>query len=345
MQNVAIEDVLRELLVLMGTPPQERSLGKGFCKIPSGSSALEIAIDPRSNYGWQYDDGSGGAWPSLDEECFEATLINYQIRDITPKPEKLAKINDAIAELEDDIAAARDPNRRERKQIDLEKKHSELIDCHHYVYLYFKDRERSYKLRMKPTNNFTMSLFNQLSVLTSSSPNKLKSPIKVAPEMRASSRDSERKVTFAKVFVGDNPVWVGEKNQITSREWAKVWRQRVEQVGNTIRKLHDTQQPYNSQASLPAYEEDDSDRSQLALPHGEDAIEADFEEVEDPKTLLNEKVIARAKALWGDNFKDKIREYSATHFNGLYLRDMTATQLQKYLEDLEDVKTQQKRVA
>lgn len=63
------------------------------------------------------------------------------------------------------------------------------------------------------------------------------------------------------------------------------------------------------------------------------------------QSILVQEVIAKAKALWGDSFKDKIREHSATHFEGAFLKDMTAAQLQKYLEDLEEIKYQQKGVA
>lgn len=49
---------------------------------------------------------------------------------------------------------------------------------------------------------------------------------------------------------------------------------------------------------------------------------------------LVQKVIAEAKAFWGDDFKDKVRAHSATHFGGLFLKDMTIAQLQQYLKDL-----------
>lgn len=49
---------------------------------------------------------------------------------------------------------------------------------------------------------------------------------------------------------------------------------------------------------------------------------------------LVQKVIAEARAFWGEDFKDRIRAHSATHFGGLFLKDMTIAQLQQYLKDL-----------
>lgn len=59
------------------------------------------------------------------------------------------------------------------------------------------------------------------------------------------------------------------------------------------------------------------------------------------ESVLVNQVIAQAKLVWGDNFRDKGREHAVTHFDGLPLIKMTATQLQQYLEDLEEIKQQQ----
>ena len=66
---------------------------------------------------------------------------------------------------------------------------------------------------------------------------------------------------------------------------------------------------------------------------------------EPPEAILRKEIAVQAKSLWGDNYAEKAREHSATHFNGLSTKQMTVTQLEQYLDDLEGIKKQKQEAA
>jgi hypothetical protein len=66
---------------------------------------------------------------------------------------------------------------------------------------------------------------------------------------------------------------------------------------------------------------------------------------ESPERTLRDEVVAQAKSIWGENYKDEAKAHSATHFGGLSLKEMSIEQLNQYLDDLEKIKKEQKNVA
>lgn len=66
---------------------------------------------------------------------------------------------------------------------------------------------------------------------------------------------------------------------------------------------------------------------------------------EPPEAILRKEIAVQAKLLWGDNYAEKAREHSATHFGGLSTKQMSVTQLEQYLDDLEGIKKQKQEAA
>lgn len=66
---------------------------------------------------------------------------------------------------------------------------------------------------------------------------------------------------------------------------------------------------------------------------------------EPPEVALRKEIAVQAKSLWGDNYAEKAREHSATHFGGLSTKQMSVTQLEQYLGDIEDLKRQKQKAA
>jgi hypothetical protein len=123
--------------------------------------------------------------------------------------------------------------------------------------------------------------------------------------------------------------------------------------------------PFGIKLRLPAIKKDDWDKNAIsyvdqaiakirAIQIGGQALSgaskvlaaiAPSPTPEPPEVALRKEIAVQAKSLWGDDYAEKAREHSATHFGGLSTKQMSVTQLEQYLDDLEGIKKQKQEAA
>lgn len=247
-------EMLREIYITMITPQHARGFGRGPLKklpVKGYKPIIEVAIDQRGSLGWQVKDSTiadpAKQWVDFDYVGIEATIVNYQIREVKIDEAKKKASQQQIAELEEEIEAlANKPDLQLKKEKALAEEILKAENAESYVYLRLIDRQHQYSIRMRPDNTFAISLFNQLRLIVTQDQDKkdrndhrLYHAVKVGIEKRPSSTDSNKAVTFGTVWtLGDEQVWVGKDEIMRKEDWRPIWKDVVKFVGEYVQNLH-----------------------------------------------------------------------------------------------------------
>lgn len=254
LEELTLEQMIREVYITMITPQNARGFGRGgLSKLPDKGypKPIEIAIDQRGSLGWQVKDTNISdptkQWVDFDYVGIECTIVNYQIREVQLDEGKQLESQNKIAELEEEIEAlANKPELREKKERALAELTQSIENAETYIYLRAVDRQNQYSIRMRPDNIFAISLFNQLRVVvtqdhkkTNRNDHRLAHAVKIGIEKRPSARETKKVVTFATLWtLGDKTVWIGEDEVMTKESWRPIWKEVVTSVGDYVRVLH-----------------------------------------------------------------------------------------------------------